>query len=143
MPEITKSLLENRGWSPLVRVKLTPNHAGGISIEGVGLIDTGASMTSIDEYAAQTCRFRPTGKKVDLYTAGSRRQSTDLYSGRLEILEEGGYTEVIEMPIFNGKGQPLDDPPRNPFIALIGLDIIRRGSLLYDGKSGTFTLSLP
>ena len=143
MPKFTGYLHPKGG--AVVRVRLTAAHRGGVPVEGIGLIDTGASRTSIDERTVRRCRCRATEKTTTIHSALGNPRKVSVYEIRLDIQGGSGekYTDTLEMPIFKGEGQPLDDPPDNPFIALIGMDVLRRGHFTLDGPQGIYQLDLP
>ena len=140
MPKLTKALGE---YGPMVEVRLWQQSRVSNIITGVGLIDTGASHTSIDGIAAMNNGFREGLSLLPsrIFTAGGSKDSK-WYSATIEILDlEGGYIKTLAMPEFAGKGQPADNTA-NPFVALIGRNILSAFRLTYNDPPGFFTLDL-
>lgn len=130
-------------YGPMVDVRLWPTRKNPQPVDGIGLIDTGASHTSIDERTADLYQFTeltvPTGA-LSYGAHGARQQR--VFIARLEITFLQGYSQTLQVTVFNGHGTPADNP-LTPFIALIGRDILKQGCLNYDGAAGTFSLELP
>ena len=75
------------------------------------------------------------------FTAGGVTTDTKWYQVVVEVVGLGGYTKVLSMPEFVGKGQPADSA-LNPFLVLIGRDILHEFELIYNYPGGSFTLEL-
>ena len=104
------------------------------SVQGMGLIDTGASVTCIDEEAAQSLTL-PIIDVVQLTSASHAKTPANVYPAHIEIL--GGANIHFEMPRVVGanlRAQKL--------IALIGRDVLSRCTFFYNGITGEITLSL-
>ena len=113
-------------------------------IPGKGLIDTGASHTSIDSKLAEDNGFHEqvSYRGTKSITAGGVRTDTRSYYCRLEIVGPQTYTQALAMPDFKAHNR-LTDIAISPHIVLIGRDVLNLGLLTYDGPNGTFTLDLP
>ena len=122
----------SREYGGRVRVRLTTLHSSGVAVEGVALIDTGASHTAIDLQAAQDCGLTFLESRQARTTSGV--SIMPIYEGRLEITDIPGYQEEGPFPT-----APLRD---GGIIALIGVDTLANGTLVFDGRAGEFTLSL-
>jgi hypothetical protein len=108
-------------------------------VEGFALVDTGASITSIDAPLLAQLGVNPVGT-VNVGTAGGRRRQST-YPVRLTF--PGTAFPGFEHPAVLGvdlAGQLA--LPERPLIALIGRDILRRCVLVYNGTAGMFSLSL-
>ena len=140
MPKLTKAIGE---YGPMVEVRLWQQSRVSHVITGIALIDMGASHTSIDGIAAMNSGFREGMSLLpsQIFTAGGSKDSK-WYSATIEIVELGGmYTRTLAMPEFTGTGQPADNTA-NPFIALIGRNILSGFRLTYNDPAGYFTLEL-
>lgn len=99
--------------------------------KGFALIDTGASITAVDEEVVATLGIQPIGQ-MKLSTP-SRSMPAWLYAARLTCSEEAGPTmEVLD--IVGCTLQPQG------FIALLGRNFLRKVVLVYDGPRGVFKL---
>ena len=140
MPKLTKAIGQ---YGPMVEVRLWQQSRVSNVITGIGLIDTGASHTSIDGITAMNRGFRE-GMSLTpsrIFTAGGLKDSK-WYSATIELIDlGGGYTRTLAMPEFAGKGQPADNNA-NPFVALIGRNILSEFRLTYNDPPGFFTLEL-
>lgn len=100
---------------------------------GLALIDTGASITSVDERVLQSLGLSPTGT-VPVATPSATR------------VQQPVYACVLSFP-----GAPLPPIPFNEvvgsqlsglgFSALIGRDILRFCQLVYNGPEGFWTIA--
>lgn len=100
---------------------------------GLALIDTGASVTSVDETRLRALGLRPKAF-TDVATASSAR------------VEQPIYTCVLSFP-----GTPLPTIPFNEvigsnlagfgFSALIGRDVLANCQLVYNGPEGFWTIA--
>lgn len=102
-------------------------------VKGLGLIDTGASGTCVDDDAAAALQLPVTGTAtmVSASHAGSQR---NLYPIQLEVV---GWP--IKMQTNRAMGASLK---AQGLVALIGRDILRVCVLVYNGGAGTFSLSI-
>jgi predicted aspartyl protease len=98
---------------------------------GFALIDTGASITAVDEEVVASLGFQPIGQ-MKLATP-SRSMPAWLYAARLTCSERA--VPVLEvLDIVGCTLQPQG------FIALLGRNFLRKVVLHYDGPAGFFTL---
>ena len=127
---------------PFVRIGLSPLQSGGQFVNGRGLIDTGAAKTSIDLATAKEWGFKEVDKtKID--SATHKGELMPVYEVLLELRGGGGHLPVwINAVGFKGDGAPVSESDRDKVIALIGRDILARGSLRYNGRRNRFTLRL-
>ena len=98
---------------------------------GFALIDTGASITAVDEEGVASLGIQPIGQ-MKLSTPSQSRPAW-LYAARLTCC--GGAVPVVEiLDIVGCTLQPQG------FIALLGRNFLRKVVLVYDGPGGFFTL---
>lgn len=100
-------------------------------VKGFGLIDTGASITSIDLKVAERLELPATGTKK-LGTAGG---PTDAPTYAF------AFTLANLPPIDSAQGVGCELGAQG-IIALIGLDLLSRCVFILNGPDGSFTLSL-
>ena len=99
--------------------------------KGFALIDTGASITAVDEDVVASLGIQPIGQ-MKLSTPSQSRSSW-LYAARLTC--SGMAMPVPEiLDIVGCTLQPQG------FIALLGRNFLRNFVLVYDGRAGFFTL---
>ena len=127
---------------PLIRIRLTPIYPGAQHIFGFGVIDTGASITSIDVHAAMCWRFRQLGYRR-INSASQRAVPTPIFDVNMELMgQKGTYKRSLHALGFRGGGSPAALEDMNRIIALIGRDVLNRGVLVYDGPKNNFLLQL-
>ena len=98
---------------------------------GFALVDTGASITAVDEGIVASLCIQPIGQ-MKLSTP-SRSMPAWLYAARLTC--SGMAIPVLEvLDIVGCSLQPQG------FIALLGRNFLRRVVLVYDGPAGFFTI---
>ena len=100
--------------------------------KGFALIDTGASITAVDEEVVASLGIQPIGQ-MKLSTP-SRSMPAWLYAVQLTC--SGVAMPVLELlDVVGCTLQPQG------FIALLGRNFLRKGVLVYDGPTGAFTIS--
>jgi len=100
-------------------------------VQGIALIDTGASITSIDAKVAERLGLAPTGA-IKLGTAGGQTDApTYAFSFSLPNLPA--------FDLANGVGCDLQG---QGIIALIGMDLMSGCILIINGPDGSFNLAL-
>ena len=139
VPKVTGTITQH---GALVRVKFIPTGRGGIPIIGLGILDTGASHTHIDEDTARIHRFRTLGK-VSLSTASQRDAETQTFEVSVELVDFPNLQFQVRALAFPAPKPPPNQPPADRMMALIGHDILESGCFIFDGAGGTFTLEMP
>ncbi len=102
-------------------------------ISGLGLIDTGASATCIDEVSAQRLQL-PVIDVVQIASASHASTEQNVYPLHIEIV---GFPIGLDVP--RAIGAPL---AAQGLLVLIGRDALHQAVLIYNGMAGQFTLSL-
>lgn len=102
------------------------------AITGMGLIDTGASMTAIDSSVISRLNINPIGTANVFTPQGSTQQG--LYPIKLAFI---GTPIIINFSSVLGS-ELLDQG----IIALIGRDVLSSCILIYNGSAGHFSLSI-
>ena len=103
---------------------------------GMALIDTGASMTCVDESVLATLGINAIGL-VSLGTAAGTVQRP-LFPARVAFPEPKLVVDLSRVVAVDLRGQAIQGMP---LIALVGRDILRFCQLIYDGSGGFFTMS--
>jgi hypothetical protein len=107
-------------------------------VDGIALIDTGATITSIDAASLTRLGINPVGIANVGTAGGPQRLST--YPVRFTF--PGTPLPGFEIPSVIGvdlTGQTVLN--QRPLIALIGRDILSMGVFVYNGSAGMFSLS--
>ena len=103
-------------------------------VKGMGLIDTGAAVSCIDDAIATQLGIKPTGTTNAHGMSGPSVRN--LYSARITILagaQKWNYDSTRIMGVnINKQG----------LIALIGRDLLGKGILVYSGYSGVVELGI-
>ena len=107
-------------------------------IEGAALIDTGATLTSIDVGILTRLGINPVGVANVGTAGGPQRQS--IYPARITFPGTAlpGF-ELHHVMGCNLKGQTVKD--QMPLCALIGRDVLSRAVFVYNGSAGMFSIS--
>lgn len=102
-------------------------------VSGIALIDTGASVTCIDEDAARQLGL-PAVDVVSVASASHATTQQNVYPVQIEVV---GMSFTITAP--RAIGAPL---AAQGLLALIGRDVLQACTLFYNGPAGTITLSI-
>ena|ERR1700733_4083619 len=103
-------------------------------VRGRALIDTGATLSAVDDSVMTKLGVPPVGL-IQLGTAGGQ-QMANLYPAKFTLFVAGG-SFSFESPRATGvqmTGQP--------YIALIGRDVLANVTLIYNGGLGVITIAL-
>jgi hypothetical protein len=99
---------------------------------GFALVDTGASITVVDESVIATLGIQPIGQMK--ISTPSQSMPAWLYAVRVSF----GDTPMMPVEVLEVVGCTLQ--PQG-FIALLGRNFLRRMVFVYDGPGGLFTLA--
>jgi predicted aspartyl protease len=108
-------------------------------IPGVGLIDTGATQSCVDESILTTLQLNPIGV-VNCGTANGPVQQS-VYPARI-VFPTKGWTSEMDVIGVNLAGQFVRENPPKPIIALLGRNFLELGTFFYNGTGGFWTLSI-
>lgn len=97
------------------------------------MIDTGATSTCVDDAAAQKLRL-PAIDVVTIASASHSSAEQNVYPISVEVV---GLPIAINAP--RAIGAPLE---AQGLLVLIGRDVLQHCMLVYNGISGTFSLSI-
>lgn len=100
-------------------------------VSGLALIDTGCSVTSIDETVAAHLAVQPVGF-IDCNNAGGTRQQAPQYVVHAVIDGQAGGLWTMTAAILAPGGM----------VALIGTDILKHTVFEFNGVGGSFTLTI-
>ena len=134
------SLLRNRGPSVVATVSVTDEHAKSFSankdlpkpVQGIALIDTGASLTCIDNAAAREAGLAV----VDVGTISSATDTAvevPIYAGKISV------PGLPSLPVTGAYGL---DVSSQGLIAIIGRDVLEKCVFVYNGTGAVFSISL-
>ena len=142
IPVPAQVALTQRG--PIVQVTVSIGHAiaqqilqqGGTlppPVSGLALIDTGATSTCVDDGAAQTLHL-PAIDVVTIASASHSSTEQNVYPISVEVV---GLPIAINAP--RAIGAPLNS---QGLLVLIGRDLLQHCVLVYNGITGSFSLSI-
>jgi len=121
-------------WVPSALESYLRSHNMGVPppVSGFALIDTGATVSAVDDLAIRILGVSP----VDVASVGTAGgpQRQYVYPARFLVANR---TWVLEFTRVTGAN--LSD---TGFIALIGRDFLSRALLVYNGLQGSFTVAL-
>src|SRR5438067_1699528 len=135
-------ILAQRGPCVQIAVTLADQIAGELvkqgkpvpaAVSGLGLIDTGAVSTCIDEGVAKRMNL-PVVNVVTLASASHASTQANVYPVKFQI---AGFPVAINAPSAIGAQLAAQG-----LLALIGRDLLQHCSLIYNGFSGEITLCI-
>jgi len=106
-------------------------------IEGIGLIDTGASTSCVDQGVIEQLEVRPVGVGTAVTAGGVVEQN--LYPVRFVFPDQ---KMVIEFGSVMGVNLEQYTVMDKKLVALVGRDVLARCVLIYNGVAGSYTLCL-
>jgi len=104
-------------------------------ITGYALIDTGATMSMVDDHAVEALGVGPVGTAT-LQTAGGPLQSA-LYPVRV-VIGVPPKQVVLDLTFGRITSGPLQ---KSGLLCLLGRDLLQHVLLVYDGANGRFTVA--
>ena len=146
MPHFTLSI-DNRG--PLLNVQLTVSGARADAltragrpiptpVAAKGLVDTGASCTTIDPHIVAALSLEPIGE-VSMVTPSTGATPITMDQFDIGVTIYAGLEQVpMRIPVLPVAQAPLQN---QGFEVLIGRDILARCVLVYNGAMNQYTLS--
>ena len=110
-------------------------------ISGVGLIDTGATKTAIDEQIlTASLELNPVGV-CHVGTANGQVQK-NLYPGRIVFPTKNWNVDMTQCAGVDLGGQEVKEQVPKRIIALLGRDFLQRSVLICNGSMVIWTISL-
>ena len=136
-PTVLRGLL-HPAHGPLVRAELRGGTTGA-SLEGLAVIDTGASMSAVDRGAALELGLETFGAASWFAVTGGERPVAPLRRAQMRLGEGSIYWELDLIEVAG-----LDESVAGyRALLLIGWDFLRTCQLHVDGPAGTWSLQLP
>jgi hypothetical protein len=116
---------------------------GPLRLQVQALLDTGASMTTVDQSIVDKLKLAPSGHEQFFSNGQLVSKPTDCYEACITILpalfgQPGPLEEKVFEPIRIAAGTLKNE--KHGFEALIGMDILKHCVLTYDGPREVFTL---
>lgn len=110
------------------------------SISGIGLIDTGATLTCIQEDILVSLGLNPIGQ-VNSGTAKGPKLC-NIYPARIVFPAQGWTLDLGRAVGVDLTGQVIPIDPPQPIIALLGRNLLERSVFIYNGITGLWTITL-
>lgn len=110
------------------------------SVSGIGLIDTGATLTCIQEDILVSLGLNPIGQ-ANAGTANGPVQR-NIYPARIVFPTKGWTLDLARAMGVNLTGQVIPTDPPQPIIALLGRNLLERCVFIYNGLVGLWTITL-
>lgn len=109
-------------------------------VAGLGLIDTGATLTCISEDVLNNLGLNPFDV-VNSGTADGPKQQ-NVYPARIVFPTKGWTLDLNKAVGVNLKGQVIQKDPPEPIIALLGRNLLEHMIFIYNGPAGLWTVAL-
>ena len=110
-------------------------------VSGVGLIDTGATYTCIEEtILSSNLQVNPIGV-VNVGTADGQRQR-NVYRGRVVFPTKGWTMDLARVVGVDLSGQFVRESSPKPIVALLGRNFLERCIFIYNGAMGSWTVAM-
>ncbi len=109
-------------------------------VRGVAIVDTGATMTCVNESILQGLGLNPIG--IVLAGTASGPTPQNIYPARLVFPAEGFGIDFQGVAGVNLAGQMIPLNPPQQVIALIGRNILERWVLTWNGPGGFWTVAM-
>ncbi len=109
-------------------------------VKGLALIDTGATMTCIDEPVLTGLGLNPVGVVNSGTANGPVKQN--IYPARIVFPAQGWTVDITQVTGVNLAGQVIPTTPPAPIIALIGRNILLNWVFIYNGPGGFWTVTM-
>lgn len=126
-PKIADAIVKSGGTVP-----------SGIS--GIGLIDTGATLTCIQEDVLIKLGLHPIGQETTGTANGPK--PCNIYSARIVFPTKGWTLDLGRAMGVDLTGQIIPITPPQRIIALLGRNLLERSVFIYNGITGYWTITL-
>jgi hypothetical protein len=108
-------------------------------VPGLGLIDTGATLTCISEDVLKGLGLNPFDVVNSGTADGPKKQN--VYPARIVFPTKGWTLDLQKAVGVNLKGQVIDKIPPEPVIALLGRNLLQHRIFIYNGVGGIWTVA--
>ncbi len=128
--------------APLAQIAAQPNLRLPPPQTGMGLIDTGATFTSVHE--PLLIELGLTAVNVRMTGTANGPVQQNVYAARVNFPALGWDVGLMEITASNLAGQmtpPSHGMPPQPLVALIGRDLLAQCSFHWEGTSGFWSIS--
>jgi predicted aspartyl protease len=109
-------------------------------VAGIGLIDTGATLTCVHEDILIGLGLNPIG--VQNSGTANGPVPCNVYTARIVFPTKGWTFDVGRVVGVNLTGQTITTDPPKPIIALLGRNLLERSVFIYNGITGLWTITL-
>lgn len=109
-------------------------------VPGVALIDTGATVTCVEETILQRLGLHPFDVVSGSTANGPVQQR--VYPGRIVFPTKGWTMDLGGVVGVNLSGQFVQERPPQPIIALLGRTFLERGTFIYGGIGGFWSFAI-
>jgi len=109
-------------------------------VTGLGLIDTGATLTCISEDVLIGLGLNP----IDIVKSGTAdgHKEQNVYPARIVFPTKGWTLDLQKAVGVNLKGQIINKIPPEPIIALLGRNLLQRWVFIYNGPGSFWTVAM-
>jgi hypothetical protein len=108
-------------------------------VAGVGLIDTGATLTCVHESVLAGLALNPVSTVTSGTANGPVTQS--IYPARLVFPTVGWAVDLAGVTGVNLEGQFVMTTPPQPILCLVGRNLLRDSILIWNGPGGFWTIT--
>lgn len=109
-------------------------------LSGTALVDTGATLTCIEESILTSLGLNPIGKATTGTANGPR--PCNIYPATLVFPAQGWTLDLGQVMGVNLAGQAVPLDPPQPIVALLGRNVLERAIFIYNGITGFWTIAL-
>ena len=115
-----------------------------LPVSGHALIDTGSDISNIDLTVVQQLSLQPI-RTADVSSGDGPPKQKETYAARITFpgtdLPSINFSELIGCDLSGQVDRGSVQDAQVKLIALLGRDMLTRFVLIYDGRSGSFTLT--
>ena len=110
------------------------------SISGLGLIDTGATLTCIHKNVLENLELNP----IDVVTSGTANgpAQQNVYPARITFPTKGWTLDLGKAIGVDLSGQTIMKDPPEPIIALLGRNLLQHWIFIYNGPGSYWSVAM-